>query len=416
MRDLLKQIIFEQQSVTGEKFIHREIPDSLSLCKEIVVISGIRRCGKSVLLHQVRQLHNEKDYYLNFEDERLISFGVEDFQLLHELFIELFGNQKTFYFDEIQNVLGWERFVRRLYDSGNKVYVTGSNATMLSKELGTHLTGRYIQYELFPFSFQEYLTYIGVQVSDKDVFTSEGRAKLSRAFSQYFEQGGFPQFIENKNKEYLATLYESILYRDVMVRNNLTNEREIKELMYYLASNIAKLTSYNSLSSVIGVKSSTTVKNYIDLVEDTYMVFQVSKFDYSLKKQLMNNKKIYFIDNALVRRLGFQFSENFGRLLENLIFVQLRRQGKEVFYHQKNAECDFVIRENNKITYAIQVCYDLSSDEVRKREVQGLLEAMQIYNLQEGAIITMNEEQEIHIEDKKINVVSAWKWFLHGGV
>jgi len=416
MRDLLKQIIFEQQSITGEKFIHREIPDSLSLCKEIVVISGIRRCGKSVLLHQVRQLHKEKDYYLNFEDERLISFGVDDFQLLHELFIELFGNQKTFYFDEIQNVLGWERFVRRLYDSGNKVYVTGSNATMLSRELGTHLTGRYIQHELFPFSFQEYLTYSGVKVSEKDVFTSEGRATLSRAFSQYFERGGFPQFLQNNNKEYLTTLYESILYRDVMVRNNLTNERELKELMYYFASNIAKLTSYNSLSSVIGVKSSTTVKNYIDLVEDTYMVFQVSKFDYSLKKQLMNNKKIYFIDNAFVSRLGFQFSENFGRLLENIIFVQLRRQGKEVYYHQKNTECDFIIRENNKITYAIQVCYDFSSDEARKREVQGLLEAMQIYNLEEGTIITMNQEQEMHIEDKKINVVSAWKWLLHGGI
>lgn len=416
MRELLKQIIFEQQSESETKFINREVSESLIKCKEIIVISGIRRCGKSVLLSQIRQLNKEKEYYINFDDERLISFGVEDFQLLHEVFIELFGIQKTFYFDEIQNIQGWERFVRRLYDSGNKIYITGSNASMLSKELGTHLTGRYLQFELFPFSFEEYLKYRDIEYSEKDFYTTSGRAMLSRAFTSYFEEGGFPQFLENNNKEYLKSLFESIMYKDVMVRNKLTNEREIMELMRYLASNIAKLTSYNSLSSVIGVKSSTTVKNYIDFVENTYMIFQTNKFDYSLKKQLHNHKKIYFIDNALVRKLGFSFSENNGRLLENLIFVHLRRLCKEVYYHHKNVECDFIIRENNVISHAIQVCFNLESDETRKRETQGLLEVMQLYNLEEGTIITMNEEQEIIVDAKTIKIVSAWKWLLNSSI
>lgn len=412
MKQTLKQIIFEQQVDYKKKHVERYFPTSLLTCNEIIVISGIRRCGKSILLHQIRKSNKEQSYYLNFEDERLIHFKVDDFQILHEVFIELYGNQQTFYFDEIQNVVGWERFVRRLYDSGNKVYITGSNATMLSRELGTHLTGRYIQYELFPFSFVEYLKLNKIKHTEKDTYTTQGRVMLSKAFYEYFLEGGFPQYLENKNKEYLKSLYESILYRDVMIRNKLTNEREILELVFYLASNVSKLSSYNSLANTVGIKSASTIKNYIDNIANTYLFFQVNKFDYSLKKQIQNPKKTYFIDNALVNKLGFAFSENKGRLLENLVFIHLRRKEKELFYHNDRFECDFIIRENNVIKEAIQVCYSLSDEETKKREVQGLIEALNLYNLNEGTIITMDEEMEFFEKNKKIKVISAWKWFL----
>jgi uncharacterized protein len=412
MKELIKQIVFEQQEIIAKTYVERAIPDSLVSCSEIIIISGIRRCGKSVFLNQIRDKSLEKDYYINFDDERLIHFKVEHFQTLHEVFIELFGNQQTFYFDEIQNIIGWERFVRRLYDNGCKIYLTGSNATLLSRELGTHLTGRFIQHELFPFSFVEYLKLQSIEYHEKDFYTTQGRAKLSGAFTNFLKDGGFPQFLENKNKEYLKSLYESILYRDVMIRNKLTNEREILELTYYLASNVAKLSSYNSLSSSIGVKSPTTVKNYIDYLENTYLIFQSNKFDYSLKKQIQNPKKFYFIDNAIAQKMGFSFSENNGRLLENLVYIHLRRLGKEVFYHKDRQECDFVVRENNKIVEAMQICYDFSSEETQNREVRGLIEAIELYNLKEGILITMNEEKEFFVKEKKIKVMAAWKWFL----
>jgi hypothetical protein len=413
VKEILKQVIFEQQEELQKPYITRKFPKSLNTCREIIIISGIRRCGKSVLLHQIRNANKERDYYINFDDERLMHFSSNDFQKLHELFIELFGVQKTFYFDEIQNIDGWERFVRRLYDSGCKVYVTGSNATMLSRELGSRLTGRYIEYELFPFSFREYLGFNRIKIGTKDMITTQGRAKLSRAFGAYFKEGGFPQYLENKNKDYLKSLYESILYRDVMIRNKLTNENEVMSLVHYLATNVSRLASYNSLSATTGVKSSTTIKNYVDYIEDTYLLFQINKFDYSLRKQIQNPKKFFFIDNALVGRLGFSFSDNYGRLLENLVFITLRRLKRDIFYHNGNFECDFVIRHNKKITEAIQVCYNMETQEIQKRELQGISEAMNTYNLKTGTIITMNEEREIKQNNTTIKIIPAWKWIMN---
>ena len=324
MKNSIRQVIFDQkQRVLDSSTVVRHIDEALVRSSEILVISGIRRCGKSTLLQQIRQNQAEKDYYLNFDDDRLISFTVDDFQTLYELFIELFGVQKTFYFDEIQNVKGWERFVRRLYDAGNKVFVTGSNATMLSRELGTHLTGRYCRFELYPFSFAEYLTFNSITVDVADTFTTTGRALLSQRFQLYLQSGGFPLYIQTNNDFIIKSLFESIVYKDILVRNSITNEREMLELLYYLASNFSKLSSNNSLTKVIGVKNATTVKHYIDCIQNTYLLFQVSKFDYSLKKQIQNMKKTYFIDNAIVNKIGFHFSENSGRLLENLVFIEL---------------------------------------------------------------------------------------------
>ncbi|TVR42234.1 MAG: ATP-binding protein [Bacteroidia bacterium] len=383
--------------------------------QEITVVSGVRRCGKSTLLHEIRANNSEKDYYFNFDDERLINFTVDDFHLLYEVFIELFGKQTTFYFDEIQNVVGWERFVRRLHDYKNKVYVTGSNASMLSRDLGTHLTGRYCQQELFPFSFAEFLEFQSRAIPRKSFLSTEERVQLHSDFLNYFRKGGFPAYLQSGNSQYLKSLYESIIYRDVMVRNSLTNEKEILELVHYIASNVSKLFSYNSLTKVIGVKNATTVKSYLGFLENTYLVFLVSKYDFSIKKQIQNPKKIYFIDLGILRELGFHHSEDSGRLLENLVFVELKRRGKEIYYHSQKHECDFLIKEKNRIVEAIQVSWSIYNQTTREREIKGLIEALTCYNLKKGLILTDDEEDDFIMNDFRITVMPAWKWLLSLG-
>jgi predicted AAA+ superfamily ATPase len=411
-KGILQTVISDQKALRWHhSFIERQHVN-IAEDESVVVISGVRRCGKSTLLQAIRAKNKEQDYYLNFDDERLIHFKVEDFQLLLELLGERFGKQSTFYFDEIQNISGWERFVRRLHDYGNRVYITGSNASMLSKELGTHLTGRYQQVELYPFSFLEYLKLNKVDPSLMDPFNTDDKALLKASFNVYFKLGGFPAFLKSKNTEYLKSLYESVLYRDVMVRNGITNEQEILELMFYVTSNTGKLISYNSLAKVIGVKNATTVKQYLGFLQDAYMLSLVPKYDVSVKKQLHNPKKVFGIDLGLMRQLSFQHSEDHGRLLENVVYLQLKRQAKKVYYHHNKSECDFVIKEKNSIIQAIQVCWSLYDDKTKQREVKGLLDAMTTYQLKEGLILTEDENDRISVDDKIINIMPVWLWLL----
>lgn len=411
--NVLKEIIIQQGSIeTDKRLIARSKFDSIRKMPSVIILSGIRRCGKSTLLHQIRALNNEKDYYLNFDDERLLHFTKDDFQLLHETFIELFGFQKTFYFDEIQNMEYWEFFIRRLHNEGNKVYITGSNANMLSKELGTHLTGRHIQVELFPFSFKEYLDFNKIEIEKNDFYTTKGKATLKKQFENYFNYGGFPEYLPTKSAEYLKSLYDSILYRDILVRNKIQNEHEIRELGYFVAGNVSKPISNNSIKSIINVKHANTAKKYLKYFEDTYLIFSLTRFDYSIKKQLNNPKKIYFIDNALAKNISFRFSEDRGRFLENTVFIELKRRGHELFYHKIKRECDFLVREKSKITQAIQVTTSLKDEKTKAREVAGLFEALETHNLKEGLILTENEEFNIDLEDKTIRVMPIYSWLL----
>lgn len=412
MKELLKQIIFDQQEWIIKNTVKRNIDNSFITAPEILVITGVRRCGKSVLLQQIREKQKEKNYYMNFDDERLIQFKVDDFQTLYETFIELFGEQKTFYFDEIQNIAGWERFVRRLYDAGNKVFITGSNANMLSKELGTHLTGRYLGIELYPFSFREYLQMKGVDPTQKDIYSTVGRSNLVRHFNDYLFTGGFPRYIESGNDRYLSTLYENIIYKDVITRNKLNNERELLELVYYLASNATKRFSYNSLANAIGIKHAETVKNYINYIENTFLLGQLMKFDYSLKAQMNSPKKAYFVDNAIIKKIGFNATDNNGQMLENLVYIELKRRGAEIYYHADKVECDFIIREGMHITAAYQVTASLTNEHTKEREINGLLSALNTYHLSEGTILTREEESVWETENKKIRVIPIWKWLL----
>lgn len=408
-------MIFEQQEYTKNivrDTLPREIEDEWLATSEILIITGIRRCGKSVLLQQMRSRLPEQDFFFNFDDERLVNFTVSDFQTLQECFFELFGEQHTYYFDEIQNVEGWEAFVRRLYNEGNKVIVTGSNARMLSRELGTRLTGRYLSVEIFPFSFKEYLELSGGRPTAKDFYLTSKRAILLSRFKDYLEKGGFPKYLQTLSYRYLSSLYDSIIFRDVMARNGLNNEKEMQELVFFLASNATKRITYTSLGKIIGIRHSETVKNYLEYIEQTYMIFQLMKYSPSVKVQMLNPKKIYFVDNAIVSRIGFSATDNIGVKLENVVFVELKRRGMDVFYHADRKECDFVVRENMRITGAYQVTVAMDDEKTRKREVEGLLEAMNAYNLTEGYILTMEAKDEMQVESRLIHILPVWEWML----
>lgn len=364
-----------------------------------------------MLLQQIRDKLPQNDYFFNFDDDRLGHFTAANFQQLYEVFIELYGEQNYFYFDEIQNIVGWEHFIKRLYNSGKKVFITGSNARMLSKELGTYLTGCYIGIELYPFSFSEFLIFCKQKHLLGEISGTVSRGEIQSAFNDYFRLGGFPIYLKSEDNIVLKTQYDNILYKDVMIRNQITNEREVKELVYFVVSNIGKPQTYTSLTKVIGVKNPTTVKNYLEYIENTYLLFSLSKLDFSVKAQLRNPKKIYAIDNALVSRLGFHFSGEEGRLLENMVYVELRRRGYEIFYHNSGgAECDFVVRDGFRITQAIQVCYLLDAFDTRAREIHGVQGAMDAYQLSEGTIVTNTHEEEVSYGNKTVHILPAWKW------
>ncbi len=407
--NILKDILFSQEEFRKSEIIQRDL--FLSVQQEIsspfvVIVSGVRRCGKSTLLLEVKK----NAYYVNFDDERFIGFNVKDFSILEETLLELFGNRDFFIFDEIQNIASWERFVRRLHESGKKVFVTGSNATMLSKELGTHLTGRTVSYNLFPFSFKEFLRFNNEEV-DSNNFDLETRSKLKKYFSKYFELGGFPEYLKTKNKLYLHSLYENIVYKDIIVRYNLSSEQALKQAFFYAISNIGKLLSYNQVRKITGLSSATTIKEYFSYAQNSFLFFEVPKFDKSLKNQFYANKKIYCIDTALAALVGFRFSKDSGRLLENIVFLQLKRNGADVFYHKEKKECDFVIKKGLKIVEAIQVCYDLN-DENEKREISGLVDACNAYKLKSGLLLTYDQEKEFVRDGVKIKIMPVWKWLL----
>ena len=409
----LKGIIVDQNNrKESDELIQRELFTKIESSiqdKLITIISGIRRCGKSTLLNQIRKKH--PGYYVNFDDDRLIKFKVEDFQLLYETLIELYGEKQIFYFDEIQNILSWERFVRRLHDERKKIFVTGSNASMLSKELGTHLTGRHQNVHIFPFSFKEFLTLKNVEIADSSTLTTVKKAEIKRYFEEYMVNGGFPEYVRELNQDYLKTLYENILYRDIIVRYKLTNEKSVKELVYLAVNSISKEISFNSIKNSLGLGSATTIKEYFDYLENSFLIFLIPKFDYSLRKQIYYNKKVYCIDNGLAKYLGFRITPDSGKLLENLVFLALKRKNKEIYYFSDKHECDFVLRKFADIDEVIQVCFEINEDN-REREIAGLTEAMQKFKLKEGLILTYDQEEEIKHEGKKISVKPVWKWLL----
>ncbi|MDN3505443.1 MAG: ATP-binding protein [Rhabdochlamydiaceae bacterium] len=413
---ILKQVIADQTEYTPPKqFFERTLGKTILEFAEdpnIIIISGIRRSGKSTIQRSLQAALKEQSCFFNFDDERLIQFQVEDFQTLLEVLIEIFGNCSTFFFDEIQNINGWERFIRRLYEQGKKIFITGSNAKLLSKELGTHLTGRHIQLEAYPLSFKEIVNYETPQLFTKKNFSTQDIGFLKGLFSNYIKDGGIPEYVKFKKPEYLKDLLDGILYRDIITRYRINDEKALREVAFYLASNIGKEFSYTNLAKMVGIKSPHTISKYCDHFEQCYLFFSINRYSHSLKKQIQSNKKSYMIDPALIRVTGFRVSEDRGRLLENIVFIHLRQKTNEIYFHKEKKECDFILREGNQVSDAIQVTTSLSDTNVRKREIEGLVEAMENYKLKEGLILVENEEDIINENGHRIRIVPIYKWLL----
>ena len=398
-KDFLKEII-RQQEINLHAKEEGMIRDSLCTLPDIdnsaLIVSGVRRCGKSTLLHQLLKKKHTESLYINFDDPRLYDFEISDFQKLDQLITEA-GN-RVLMFDEIQIIKGWERYVRQKLDENFKVFVTGSNASLLSKELGTSLTGRHITSELFPFSFKEFCRF-------KDIEPNEHATK------EYMQLGGFPEYLKNPIEEILANLLDDILIRDIAVRYGIKDIRGLKRLTVFLLSNIGNLTSANKLREPAGINSTTTILEYLSHLEQSYLVSLVPMFDYSLKKQTINPKKIYAIDMGLVTSNVNRIKGDEGHKLENMVYNTLRLRYKDIYYHRRDNECDFITLEKGAITQAIQVCMELNADN-QSREFDGLIDALKFYKLTEGYIITLNQEDVFQIENLKIKVIPYHKWQL----
>jgi len=340
----------------------------------------------------------KKGYYLNLEDPRLGGFDFSDFNKVEMIMKEIYGNGGIYFFDEIQVIPEWERFVRYLVDKKEKVVLTGSNASILSRELGTKLTGRHISIELFPFSFREFLN---IKKQEPSIYS----------FEEYLIKGGFPEYLKKENPEILHELLSDVVMKDIAARFKIKNTAILNKIVIYLISNIGKEFSYNSIKKMFEIKSIKTVIDYISFFENAYLIFTIPRFSYSFKQQQVNPKKVYSIDNGFSFNNSASFSKDYGKMLENLVFLDLRTKYKEIFYFQEMQECDFIIKEKTKVIKAIQVCFDFNEDN-KDREINGLIKAMEKFNLKEGIILTNKQEDEFKLKDKTIKILPVWKWLL----
>lgn len=415
--DEIKEILVRQRETILRKAygIEREVlneVESKIKLPHVVVLTGLRRSGKSTILRQLikRQYNDEDFYYINFEDERLFNFPANEFNRLYEGLASLYGKKKTFFLDEIQNVTNFETFVRRLYEEGSKFFITGSSAALLSKELGTKLTGRHVDILVRPFSFREFLEFKRVSIDREALFKTDSKIEIKNYFDEYLVGGGMPEYITYNDPELLAKVYEDTVIKDIAVRHKVDNVAVLRQLYSHLISNPANKFSYNSIKKFTNIGSVNTIKKFIGYLEETYFAKTITKFDFSVKKQIINDKKFYLLDNGFVDVLSKKFSKDKGWLLENLVFIHLTNSN-EIFYYANPKECDFIVVKGRKVTQAIQVCYDLNAGN-REREIEGLCEAMEQCKLNEGSILTNSQEETLKKDGKNITIKPVWKWLL----
>jgi len=416
--DQIRMLLLEQsrafwESDTG---IRREKLADLERVAHLphaVVISGLRRVGKSTLLAQMaHQLGRESFYYVNFEDERFIGFQPEDANHLYQLLVEFSGDRKVFLIDEIQNVPGWEHFVRRFMEMGFKFYITGSNASLLSSELGSLLTGRHIPIELFPFSFKEYLRFSGHTPVNPEQMSTAEKGMLNSDLAAYIEAGGIPIALRYPEIPLLRNLYDDVLYRDIGSRYRIESVGALRELAFFLISNPACPVSFNKLKAQLHLGSVNTVKSYIEYLENSWLIFTTHQYDFSVKRQQIAPKKIYAIDSGLCNAVGFGFSPNSGKLLENLVYLSLRQKFKEIYYFGTAGghEIDFYIPENWQL---IQVCQDMKHPSTRERELRAIGEAVQTIKVKSALILTNVNENDFTIQNIPVQVRSTAEWLLY---
>jgi len=413
LRDIVLVQKRELEGRLQERYIERKIPLPWDLGNDLIkVITGPRRAGKS--FYAVHLLQQTGSYgYVNFDDERLTAVG--DYDEIVSAVNAVYGNPRYLLLDEIQNLSRWEMFANRLQRQGLRLLITGSNANLLSSELATHLTGRYVVAVLFPFSFGEYLTTSGDQRTE---------VEKKDALDAYAEVGGYPEPLLKKidRRDYLRTLLQSTLYKDIVKRFKIRSVQGIEDLALYLMSNIAREYSFNVLSGVTKCRSVHTVEKYIRYLQEAYLVFSLPRFSFKLKDQAGYNKKNYCTDNGLAVSAGFRFSADRGALYENLVAVALKKQeiaGRISLFYWKspqNEEVDFVIKEGLHISRLIQVCSDISNPKVLKREMRALIKASQELQLHGDELLLLNdrvdrtERFKWQDAERPIRLMPLWQW------
>ncbi|HEC43363.1 MAG TPA: ATP-binding protein [Bacteroides sp.] len=362
----------------------------------VLVVLGVRRSGKSTFLKQLLKERYQNPLLLNLEDPRLSGFELEDFLRLDTLVKE--RAYEAMAFDEIQIVENWESYIRSKQEESLSILVTGSNASLLDSDFGTKLTGRYLIKEVFPFSYIEFLT-ISKEHPSAD------------SMEQYLELGGFPEYLKTRNEEVLYRLMDDIIYRDIAVRYGIKQHKILRQLATYLISNSSKLYSLNNLKNVLGIRSVRSVADYVSYFENSYLICSVPKFSFSIKKQIVNPRKVYCIDTGLASVNSLSLSKDLGRKLENIIFLHLRRKERSIYYYSEKHECDFIVVRKEDPVLAIQVCYHLTQNNL-DRELNGLHTAMSELQIPEGIIVTFDQEDTIEFKNKKIKVYPAWKYLM----
>lgn len=395
-----------------------------SCTKKIITLVGVRRCGKtSILYHMINELCKRVDktkiLFLNFEDERL-ELNSDELDLILQSYMELYPEQNLsecyLFFDEIQNVANWEKFIRRVYDTVTKnIFITGSNSKLLSSEIATSLRGRTLSFEVFPLSFKEYLSFKDIEV---DLYSSRSLAHIKNAQEVFLKNGSFPETLfldEIYATKTLQEYFNVLLYKDLAQRYNITNTVALKFFLKRVIATATKQISinkiYNELKSS-GIKiGKNTLYDFLDYVQNIYLALTLQKYDTSLVNKELGEKKIYSIDIGLNNAMEFKFSDNIGKALENAVFLELKRNNNEIYYYKSaKSECDFVISTKGKITHALQVTYDMSDVDTKEREIKGLLEACQNFDLKVATIVTYDSEDEFEVEGVKINLIPFYKW------
>lgn len=396
----------------------------------IWAIIGPRRAGKTYVCFQLmrdlldKKIPLENIIYVNFEDEKMLGAQARDIQGIIDAFFELYPPQKhsTLYLflDEIQNVVNWQKWVRRVHEikKNFKIIVTGSSAKLLSRELATELRGRVLSREVYPLSFCEYLEWQGVKYNLKTIAYSERQTEIKRHFNKWLQDGGYPAVILNPpalRDQILQQYFDNMLLNDVVERYNIKNVSRLRVLVSLLFESVGKDFSFSKTAAkleALGHKiSKNTVVEHVKYLSDAYLFFQNIKFEYSVTKQLGAIKKNYCIDNGLLNAVSFKFSDDIGRLLENAVFLEFKRRGQEIFYHRGDRECDFVIKKKNKIINALQVTKEINSEN-EAREIKGLTDAMDVYGLKEGCILTLEQRENRKIEDKTVKILPVWEWMF----
>ena len=415
----IEKVLLEQQdeleALEGEVLIHRPEEDLINLKSKLAqVVIGVRRSGKSTLCFNALRKAGVHYAYANFDDERLEELETQDLDNVLQTLYKIYGKFEYLFLDEIQNIDGWPLFVNRLLRQRIHIIITGSNAKLLSTELATHLTGRHHKIELFPFSFKDWCS---IKEVDYTRLTTKNKGLLSKAYEEYFRQGGFPELIsgDENPKEYISTLIDNIISQDIKKRYKIRNVDALKRLTHHILNETPTLIVKDTLQKIIGIKSERTLGNYLMYLNQTYLISTISKYS-SKSRERARNEKSYAIDVAFMDKRENAFSgENLGWRLETLVYLELlrRKAGTEndIYYYQgRSAETDFVVCDGNKTLAVYQVSYDIYNAKTRKREIKGCIAGAKATKCDNIFLITDHESEVIEEDGYTIQVIPIWEW------